>query len=175
MSSSRDSIKDIWGKRSPYFGTWSERVDERTSDVADSWVQSACVLCSNGCGLEIGVKDGRIVGVRGRADDHVNRGRLGPKGLHGWEANNSSDRLTTPLIRKQGKLEPASWDEAMRLMSKNPKLSSRNTRRVRSGFIRQVSCFLKNITRWQSLGKRVWERRTWMVIRVCAPLPRVRL
>ena len=51
------------------------------------WVQSACVLCSNGCGLDIGVEDGRIVGVRGRGVDRVNRGRLGPKGLHGWEAN----------------------------------------------------------------------------------------
>jgi anaerobic selenocysteine-containing dehydrogenase len=39
--------------------------------------------------LEIGVTNGQIVGVRGRADDPVNRGRLGPKGLHAWEANNS--------------------------------------------------------------------------------------
>lgn len=116
MSNTRDSIKEIWGDRAPYYETWSERVDERTTAPVDSWVQSACVLCSNGCGLEIGVKDGRIVGVRGRADDHVNRGRLGPKGLHGWEANNSPDRLTSPLIRKQGTLQPATWDEAMSLI-----------------------------------------------------------
>ena len=45
--------------------------------------------------------------------DAVNRGRLGPKGLHGWEANNSPDRLTRPLIRRNGALEPAGWDEAM--------------------------------------------------------------
>lgn len=38
---------------------------------------------SNGCGLDIGVKDGKIVGVRGRAVDRVNHGRLGPKGLNG--------------------------------------------------------------------------------------------
>ena len=31
----------------------------------DGWVHSACILCSNGCGLDIAVKDGRIVGVRG--------------------------------------------------------------------------------------------------------------
>src|SRR5438270_113091 len=113
MTSSRDSINDVWGPRAPYYQAWSERVDERTVEPVEVWVQSACLLCSNGCGLEIGVRDGRIVGVRGRADDHVNRGRLGPKGLHGWEANNSADRLTTPLIRKGGKLQPASWDEAM--------------------------------------------------------------
>lgn len=38
---------------------------------------------SNGCGLDIGVKDGKVVGVRGRATDRVNKGRLGPKGLNG--------------------------------------------------------------------------------------------
>ena len=79
-------------------------------------VQSACVLCSNGCALDIGVKQGRIVGVRGRASDDVNRGRLGPKGLHGWEANNSPDRLTQPLIKRMGTFQPASWDEAMDLI-----------------------------------------------------------
>ena len=86
--------------RSPYHGEgrWPERVDERTSQEPENSVQSASVLCSNGCGLDIGVKNGRIVGVRGRALDAVNRGRLGPKGLHGWEANNSTDRLTRPLI-----------------------------------------------------------------------------
>jgi ferredoxin-nitrate reductase len=41
------------------------------------------ILDSNGCGLDIGVKDGKVVGVRGRATDRVNKGRLGPKGLHG--------------------------------------------------------------------------------------------
>ena len=101
MGMSRDSIADIWGPRTPYHGEgeWPVRVDERTTEEPERWVQSACVLCSNGCGLDIGVKDGRIVGVRGRAVDRVNRGRLGPKGLHGWEANHSPDRLTRPLIR----------------------------------------------------------------------------
>jgi ferredoxin-nitrate reductase len=83
---SRDAIADIWGPRTPYDGegAWPTRVDERTVDVPDRWVQSACVLCSNGCALDIGVKEGKIVGVRGRAEDVVNRGRLGPKGLYGW-------------------------------------------------------------------------------------------
>jgi len=38
----------------------------------DKWVHSACVLCANGCGMDIAVKDGRIAGVRGRAVDRVN-------------------------------------------------------------------------------------------------------
>jgi hypothetical protein len=57
MSSSRDSIKDIWGDRAPYYETWGERVDERATEPVELWIQSACVLCSNGCGLEIGVSN----------------------------------------------------------------------------------------------------------------------
>src|SRR5947209_1583879 len=119
MPQSRDSIQDIWGARTPFAGRnqWPERVDSRISEPPERWVQSACVLCSNGCGLDIGVKDGRIVGVRGRASDVVNRGRLGPKGLHGWEANHSPDRLTSPLIRRGGALRPAGWDEAMEMIA----------------------------------------------------------
>jgi ferredoxin-nitrate reductase len=119
VRATRDSISDIWGARAGYYGEdqWPARSDERTSQEPDRWVPSACVLCSTGCGLDIGVKDGRIVGVRGRAADRVNRGRLGPKGLHGWEANHSSDRLTRPLVRRGSHLEPTSWDEAMDLVA----------------------------------------------------------
>ena len=113
---SRDSIADVWGPRTPHVGEWPERVDEATIDQPDRWVPSACVLCSVGCALDIGVKDHRIVGVRGRATDRVNRGRLGPKGLYGWQANHHPDRLTRPLVRRGGRLAPASWDEAMDLI-----------------------------------------------------------
>lgn len=113
MGETRNSIEDVWGQPTPYEGDWPERVDERTTKRPERWVQSACVLCSNGCGLDIGVRGGKIVGVRGRAIDRVNKGRLGPKGLHGWEANASPDRLKRPLIRSGGKLREASWDEAM--------------------------------------------------------------
>jgi len=66
--------------------------------------------------MDIGVKHGRVVGVRGRVTDRVNKGRLGPKGLHGWTSLQHPDRLTHPLIRKNGQLQRASWDEAMELI-----------------------------------------------------------
>lgn len=118
MSQSRDSIQDIWGPRTPYFGEkqWPIRVDEHVSAEPERWVQSCCILCSTGCGLDIGVKDGKIVGVRGRAVDRVNHGRLGPKGLNAWQANNSPDRLTRPLIKDGDSFREASWDEAMNLI-----------------------------------------------------------
>jgi anaerobic selenocysteine-containing dehydrogenase len=114
----KDRITNIWGERTPHGADtdWPVRVDSHVGVAegeVDSWHASACVLCSNGCGVEIAVKDGRIVGVRGRAEDRVNHGRLGPKGLYGWQANDSPDRLTHPLIRRDGSLEQTDWDTAM--------------------------------------------------------------
>lgn len=115
---SSDRTVDIWGERTPNArdGHWPERVDQfLTVDegAVERWVQSACVLCSNGCGMDVAVAGGRIVGVRGRVEDRVNRGRLGPKGLYGWQANHSPDRLTRPLIRVDGELRETDWDTAM--------------------------------------------------------------
>jgi anaerobic selenocysteine-containing dehydrogenase len=122
MAETRNSIEDVWGPRTPHSaGSWPVRVDERTTGDVERWVPSVCVLCSTGCGMDVGVAGGRIVGVRGRADDRVNHGRLGPKGLHGWEANASGDRLTMPLIRRDGRLVPGTWDEAMDLIVRRSK------------------------------------------------------
>src|ERR671928_1402342 len=112
---------DVWGERTPFAGggDWPVRIDSHLDvpeTAVERWVQSACVLCSNGCGLEIAVADGRIVGVRGRADDRVNHGRLGPKGVYGWQANNSPDRLTRPLLRRNGSLEETDWESALDLV-----------------------------------------------------------
>src|SRR3954466_8383736 len=118
----RDSIQDVWGPRTPQeAGAWPTRADARVLEEPSEWVQSWCVLCSTGCGMDIGVRDGKMVGVRGRTNDRVNKGRLGPKGLHGWEANHSADRRTKPLIRKGGELVEASWDEAMSLIVERSK------------------------------------------------------
>ncbi|MDT0277995.1 molybdopterin oxidoreductase family protein [Blastococcus goldschmidtiae] len=115
-----DRIAGPWGTRTPYGPgeTWPSRVDSYladglTEEDIDRWVQSATILHSNGDALDIAVKDERIVGVRGREVDRVNHGRLGPKDLFGWQANNSPDRLTKPLIRRNGKLVETDWDTAM--------------------------------------------------------------
>ena len=115
-----DRIANPWGDRTP-FGPgeeWPVRVDlflEKgvLEEEIDRWVQTASVLHSNGDALDIAVKDGRIAGVRGRATDRVNRGRVDPKDLFGWQANRSEDRLKRPLVRKDRELVEASWDEAM--------------------------------------------------------------
>ncbi|MGI4823518.1 MAG: molybdopterin oxidoreductase family protein [Janthinobacterium lividum] len=153
MTETRDSIKDIWGPRTGYTGDWPVRVDEQTAETPDHWVQSACVLCSNGCGMDIGVKDGRIVGVRGRAVDRTNHGRLGPKGLNGWVANHSPDRLTKPQIRRNGKLEDATWDEAMELIvSKSKQIIKEHTSGA-IGFYTSGQLFLEEYYALAIVGK----------------------
>jgi ferredoxin-nitrate reductase len=89
---------------------------EQGVDV-ERWTASTCGICSLGCGLDIGTTNGRIVGVRGRIDHAVGRGRLGPKGLNQWYANRHPTRALHPLIRSGNRLLRASWDDAMALVT----------------------------------------------------------
>jgi anaerobic selenocysteine-containing dehydrogenase len=86
------------------------------SRVADRWVKTTCGYCSVGCGMLIGVKDGKAVSARGNPDHPVNRGKLCPKGLSEHHVLDAPGRATTPLLRKNGKLVPVSWDEALETM-----------------------------------------------------------
>ena len=63
MPESRNSVQDIWGERTPFRGQgkWPERVDYRVPEEPEQWIQSACVLCSNGCGIDIGVKQAGLL------------------------------------------------------------------------------------------------------------------
>ncbi|MFK0237441.1 molybdopterin oxidoreductase family protein [Streptomyces vinaceus] len=118
--SSSDRIAEPWGDRVPHgrHEPWPARVDTYLADgvepgMVERWVQAASLLHSDGDAMDIAVIDGRMVGVRGRAADRVNRGRLGPKDLFGWQANASPDRLTRPLVREDGHLVETDWDTAM--------------------------------------------------------------
>jgi anaerobic selenocysteine-containing dehydrogenase len=122
-------IENPWGERTPYprDGEWPTRVDMHLADGVDpdevDWFLSASILHSNGDEIDIAVKDGRIVGVRGDEQSRVNHGRLGPKDLFGWQANNSPDRLTRPLVREGGELRETDWETAMeRVVSRSKEL-----------------------------------------------------
>jgi len=146
-----DRIADPWGERTPYaFGeAWPVRVDALLDDGlseadVDGWVQTASVLHSNGDGYEFAVKDGRIVGVRGRADDRVNRGRLDVKDLYGWQANAAPDRLRRPLVRDGERLVEADWDTAMgRIVERSRALLDRPGGWGRFGFYTSGQLFLE--------------------------------
>ena len=91
---------------------------ERQSRFKGRWwelekVETTCPYCGVGCALELYVKDGEIVKIRGAEDGVENRGSLCVKGRFGYDWVNSPDRLTTPLIKRDGKFESAGWDEAL--------------------------------------------------------------
>jgi ferredoxin-nitrate reductase len=155
-----DRIANLWGKRTP-FGAgedWPVRVDQFleegvSEDEVDRWVQTASILHSNGDALDIAVKRGRIVGVRGRGVDRVNKGRVDPKDLFGWQANDSEDRLKKPLVRKNGELVEASWDEAMGRVVKRSKRLLEEKGPLALGFYTTGQLFLEEYYSLGVIGK----------------------
>ncbi len=81
-------------------------------------IKTVCPYCGVGCSMFLGVKDNKISGVRGDPEGPVNQGRLCVKGRFGIaEFVNHQERLTAPLIRKNGILEETSWEEALSLIA----------------------------------------------------------
>lgn len=75
-------------------------------------VRTTCGFCGVGCQMELNVKNGRVIGVTSSGSNEVNGKWLCAKGRFGCEFIQHPERLDHPLIRRNGALEPASWDEA---------------------------------------------------------------
>jgi len=102
------------------------------------YVPTTCPYCGVGCGLNLVVNDGKLVGVEPYKRSPVNEGKLCPKGASCWEAVQHPDRLTKPLIKKGDKFEEATWDEALDLIAKKFKETSDKFGPKSLGF--HVSC-----------------------------------
>lgn len=86
-------------------------------DQPETWVKSVCRFCGTGCGVMLGVSKGKLVALKGDADHPTTKGLVCAKALFLPKIVHSPDRLTKPLIRKNGKLVEASWDEAMTVVA----------------------------------------------------------
>ncbi len=71
-----------------------------------------CPLCEATCGVAIEIEGDRVVRVRGDKEDPFSRGFICPKGSTLGELHHDPDRLRTPLVRRDGRLEEATWEEA---------------------------------------------------------------
>ncbi|NKZ11692.1 molybdopterin-dependent oxidoreductase [Mycolicibacterium septicum DSM 44393] len=71
-----------------------------------------CPFCEATCGLTLTISDGRVTAARGDRDDVFSAGFICPKGASFGELDNDPDRLTQPLIRRDGVLTEGTWDEA---------------------------------------------------------------
>ena len=76
-------------------------------------VETHCPYCALDCGLKLDVEGGRVVGSSKWKGSPLSGGGLCTKGITAWEQVNHGDRLTTPLVRRDGVLQPAGWDEAL--------------------------------------------------------------
>ncbi|MCI0469584.1 MAG: NADH-quinone oxidoreductase subunit NuoG [Nitrospirae bacterium] len=76
-----------------------------------------CPFCGCGCTLTLGVREGKILRSRGKEDNGRSEGNLCGRGRFGFDYIYSENRLKTPLIRKEGSLVPATWDEALSYIS----------------------------------------------------------
>ncbi|MGZ4943373.1 MAG: formate dehydrogenase subunit alpha [Halobacteriota archaeon] len=81
------------------------------------YVPTICPYCGCGCGLNLVVQDGKLAGVEPWKRHPVNEGKLCPKGLAAHEFVHSEDRLTKPLIKKDGAFVESTWEEALDLVA----------------------------------------------------------
>ncbi|MFC1836553.1 molybdopterin oxidoreductase family protein [Thermodesulfobacteriota bacterium] len=85
----------------------------------DKWVKGACRFCGTGCGVFVGVRGGKCVGIRGNPKAATNFGFLCVKGFKGFMSMYHPDRLTKPLIRQpDGNFKEATWDQALDTVTK---------------------------------------------------------
>jgi predicted molibdopterin-dependent oxidoreductase YjgC len=80
-------------------------------------IATTCPYCGVGCGLYLQVLDGKLVGVLPSKEHPVSQGRLCIKGWNASAFVEHGERLASPLVRRGGQLEPASWDEALELVT----------------------------------------------------------
>ncbi|MBH9552292.1 nitrate reductase catalytic subunit NapA [Inhella gelatinilytica] len=92
------------------------------------WDKAVCRYCGTGCGVLVGVKDGKVVATQGDPDAPVNKGLNCVKGYFLAKIPYGQDRLTTPLLRmkdgrydKNGEFQPISWKQAFDIMEEKCK------------------------------------------------------
>ncbi|HEU5084363.1 MAG TPA: molybdopterin-dependent oxidoreductase [Acidimicrobiales bacterium] len=85
---------------------------DAATDDGSVTVARTCPLCEAGCGLSVTVRDGEVTRIRGDLLDVFSKGYLCPKGSTLKQLHEDPDRLRQPLVRRDGRLVPATWEEA---------------------------------------------------------------
>jgi anaerobic selenocysteine-containing dehydrogenase len=76
-----------------------------------------CPFCEATCGLTLTIEDGRVTGARGDREDVFSAGFICPKGASFAELDNDPDRLSRPMVRRDGTLTEATWEEAFAVVA----------------------------------------------------------
>lgn len=124
----RDFLKVVGGgvAVAATIGCESDRVEklipylvspDNTVPGVSTYYATTCRGCAASCGLIAETRDGRVIKLEGNPEHPVNRGALCATGQAELQALYNPDRYRSPMIRKNGKLVAAKWDEALRLFS----------------------------------------------------------
>lgn len=93
-------------------GALMEKDRTYTGTTKDS-VETTCPFCGCGCSIRLEVKNNRIVRVKPGKGNGVNKGMLCVRGSYGCDFVHSPDRLTKPLVKRNGNFEPVPWEQAL--------------------------------------------------------------
>lgn len=97
----------------------------QSKEVSAVHVESTCVGCSVGCGIDVLVANNRVFRINGLLDAPVNNGILCETGRY-QEAFEQPNRIVSPMVKKNGKLEKASWEEAIQTTAAHLTKASKN-------------------------------------------------
>ena len=111
LPASVDELTDRYGPHKNYVpvGGWQDE----SRNPAEKLVKTHCCFCGQQCGIQLKVRDNRVIGFEPWEDFPFNRGMLCPKGVKRYLQGNHPDRLLDPLMRTDHGFRTASWDEAL--------------------------------------------------------------
>jgi formate dehydrogenase major subunit len=81
--------------------------------IATTWTKTVCPYCGTGCEMNVGTQDQKIVQIKPVMEAPVSRGHLCVKGRYAFKFVDAGDRVTEPMIRREGVWETVSWDDAI--------------------------------------------------------------
>lgn len=150
-----DLIKDVEPGYSGIFAI--SEIEAAMRDTRTRKTKTVCTFCGVGCSFEVWTKGREILKVQPSHDAPVNAISTCVKGKFGWDFVNSDQRLTTPLIRRNGEFVEASWDEALDLVAEKMSAIRKEYGSDKLGFISSSKITNEENYVIQKLARQVFE------------------
>ncbi|MCW8957084.1 MAG: hypothetical protein OQL09_09385, partial [Gammaproteobacteria bacterium] len=145
------------------------------------WYATTCHQCPAACGLHARVREGRVRKLEGNPASPINHGRLCPMGQAGLQLHYHPDRITQPLARIDGKLQPISWDEAKARLHKMVAKAAENPQgfaflsgevgghleQLMGSLVQAIGCASRYV--YEPLSQSIWHSATQTVLGVASP------
>src|SRR5699024_1989305 len=132
------------------------QLDEKLRDQEIKRTKTVCTYCGVGCSFEMWTRGRQILKVQPSHEAPANGIKTCIKGKFGWDFVNSEQRLTTPLIRENGRFREAGWDEALNLVACRLKKISQQYGRDSLAFVASSKCTNEESYLMQKLARAVF-------------------